>query len=191
MTDDNQDQDDGPVIPDESEPDTESEADAKPKRESLYPKRDKRKLFMETFRASMGNITLACKAANVDRSTFYQWCRKDKRFRDRCDDVANSLIDYTESKLMMNIKAGKEQSIFFLLKTKGKSRGYVERSEVAVASVDANQFEAASDEDVALLLRERGWKIEPPPSAPALASGSEPDTIQDATILKEDKKPCP
>jgi hypothetical protein len=43
-------------------------------------------------------------------------------------------LDYTESQLKKNIKAGKEASIFFHLKCKGKARGWIERQEVTGAN---------------------------------------------------------
>ena len=43
------------------------------------------------------------------------------------EDVA---LDFAESALHDNIKNGKEASIIFYLKTKGKNRGYVERQEI-------------------------------------------------------------
>ena len=40
-------------------------------------------------------------------------------------------LDFAESKLDENIAAGKEASIFFLLKTLGKNRGYTDRQEIS------------------------------------------------------------
>lgn len=40
------------------------------------------------------------------------------------------MVDYTESKLFKNIDKGKEISILFHLKTKGKKRGYIESQKI-------------------------------------------------------------
>ena len=46
----------------------------------------------------------------------------------------NVSLDYAESKLLENIRANKETSIIFYLKTKGKKRGYSERSELDITT---------------------------------------------------------
>jgi len=43
---------------------------------------------------------------------------------------SESVIDLAESKLIENISANDNTAIIFYLKTKGKKRGYIERSEV-------------------------------------------------------------
>lgn len=43
---------------------------------------------------------------------------------------SESVIDLAESKLIENIQANDNTAILFYLKTKGKKRGYVERTEI-------------------------------------------------------------
>lgn len=86
--------------------------------------------FLEIFSDKAGNIAASTEAMGISRRTYYNWRDSNKAFRERCEDVREELIDYAESKLMINIKEGKEASIFFLLKTLGKHRGYVERQEM-------------------------------------------------------------
>ena len=71
---------------------------------------------------------MACKAIGIGRRTYYNWIEEDKTFKEDIDNINESLIDFTESKLLQNIKAGKEASIFFYLKCKAKNRGYMERA---------------------------------------------------------------
>lgn len=90
----------------------------------------KRKLnLLKKLEASLGVVTTACKMAKVDRSTHYIWKDEDAVYRELVDDLSNVALDYAESKLHKNIEKGKETSIIFYLKTKGKARGYVERFE--------------------------------------------------------------
>ena len=66
-------------------------------------------------------------------------------------------LDYAESKLVENIGKGDTTAIIFTLKTKGKSRGYIERSEVhqetTYKSLDINIIDtgvplASSEKDI-------------------------------------------
>ncbi|MBO4551487.1 MAG: hypothetical protein J5733_12215, partial [Bacteroidaceae bacterium] len=86
------------------------------------------------------NISAACKKVDISRRTYYKWCEKNPEFKDAVTDSQDALIDLAETKLQQNIMEGKEQSIFFFLKTKGKSRGYVETVE---NNIQFNQFEEA------------------------------------------------
>ena len=88
-----------------------------------------KKLMLEALEKTLGIVTTACKKVGVSRSQFYGWCREDNNFNNAVNSVEGIAIDFAESKLMENIKNNKETSIIFYLKTKGKKRGYVERSE--------------------------------------------------------------
>ena len=96
----------------------------------------KQKEFLEVFENSSCNISVACKKFKISRQTYYVWLENTK-FKQEIKDIEESLIDYAETKLMQNIRDGKESSIFFFLKTKGKKRGYVETVE---QNVSVNPF---------------------------------------------------
>ena len=88
-----------------------------------------RSKFLEVYARKMGNVSKACKAANISRQTYYDWM-KDKEFAGKVDEVREGLLDFAEHQLLSNIKDGKTAEILFYLKTKGKARGYIERQEV-------------------------------------------------------------
>ncbi|HRK60718.1 MAG TPA: hypothetical protein PLI74_13810 [Candidatus Kapabacteria bacterium] len=90
----------------------------------------KKKSFLEVLKKKAGNVSLACDAVGITRQTFYEWKKDDVDFVNGVDDVQEYLLDYSESKLMEKISEGSETSIIFHLKTKGKSRGYTEKTEV-------------------------------------------------------------
>lgn len=94
--------------------------------------------FLKALEASFGNISAACKKTNLSRATYYKWINNSPRFAEEVDTVNEGLIDFAETKLHQNIMDGKEASIFFFLKTKGKKRGYVETVE---QKLDINPFE--------------------------------------------------
>ena len=72
------------------------------------------------------NVSQTCKKANISRKTFYEWINKSDTFKTAVSDAKEGMIDFTESMLFKNIKAGSNTAILFYLKTQAKHRGYVE-----------------------------------------------------------------
>ena len=83
--------------------------------------------FVDILRANGGNIKQSCIKANMGRSTYYGWIDDDKEFENEVRDVNEELLDFTESQLMKHITKGNLTAIIFYLKTKGQSRGYIEK----------------------------------------------------------------
>lgn len=75
------------------------------------------------------NVSATCTALNIDRSTFYNWRNRSQKLDEKLKEVEDSLVDFTESKLLEKIAEGDMTAIIFHLKTKGKKRGYIERVE--------------------------------------------------------------
>lgn len=78
-----------------------------------------------------GNVTKTCQDIGISRPTYNRWYESDEEFAQGCQMVGESLLDMTEGALVKNIKKGKSTDIQFMLKTKGRSRGYGEKVEVA------------------------------------------------------------
>lgn len=91
----------------------------------------------EVYKKKGCNITAACAALNITRQTFYNRKAKSKKLQELVDEADESLLDFAESKLVEHINDGDVTSLIFFLKTKGKKRGYIERSE---HDVNANPF---------------------------------------------------
>ena len=91
---------------------------------------EKQKIFLEIFQKSLGVIFHACKKAGIDRSTFYDWKKKNELFVEKVEEIEESAIDFVESKLFEKIQDGDTTSIIFLLKTKGRHRGYIQKAEI-------------------------------------------------------------
>lgn len=109
-----------------------------------------KKAILEQLEKHNGIVTSACASIGLQRSTFYNWLNNDPEFKQAVDEVQEVAIDFVESKLMEKIRGitmlgkggdGDEEdptytlppsdtAIIFYLKTKGKKRGYVERTEV-------------------------------------------------------------
>tara|TARA_R110000772_G_scaffold96563_1_gene195302 strand:+ start:2704 stop:3081 length:378 start_codon:yes stop_codon:yes gene_type:complete len=89
-----------------------------------------KKAILEALEKSLGVVTTACKQSDVGRTQFYQWLKDDEEFKKQVDDISNITLDFAESQLHKQIMDGNTTATIFYLKTKGKNRGYVERSEI-------------------------------------------------------------
>jgi len=84
------------------------------------------------------NITATCTALGISRKTFYEWKEKKKKLAEGLEEVDESILDWAESKLKEHIDNNDLQALIFFLRTKGKKRGYVEKTET---DVNINAFE--------------------------------------------------
>lgn len=92
--------------------------------------------MLQALEKTMGIVTQACKITGVGRTTFYRYLKEDAEFAKKVRDIENVALDFAESKLHKNIDKGRETSIIFFLKTKGKKRGYIERQEIDQPKAD-------------------------------------------------------
>ena len=90
----------------------------------------KKESLLSSLEQSLGVVTVACRQADIPRSTYYKWLNEDEEFAKEVKDIENIALDFAESKLHEQIQVGNTSATIFYLKTKGKNRGYVERSEV-------------------------------------------------------------
>lgn len=72
-------------------------------------------------------------AWNSLRVRHYNWLREDPDYEAVCRDAEEIRLDYAEEALDENIKSKKEISIIFMLKTKGRHRGYIENQNVQIS----------------------------------------------------------
>ena len=97
-----------------------------------------KKALLEALEKSLGVVTTACKLVGVTRTTFYQYVKDDPEFAEAVKDIDEVTIDFAESQLHKQIKDGNTTATIFYLKTKGKKRGYVEKTEIDF-STDNNE----------------------------------------------------
>jgi len=89
---------------------------------------DKNKeLFLSALKTTLGVVTTAAQKVNMNRDSHYRWMKEDQNYKEKVIELENLALDSTESALYKNIQDGKEASIFFHLKCKGKKRGWIER----------------------------------------------------------------
>lgn len=107
-----------------------------------------KKAVLQMLEKTRGIVSSACISANIARSTFYLWCNEDPEFKQAVEDINEAAIDFVESKLIEKIdgiavqtynskgepviyeQPPSDTAIIFFLKTRGKKRGYIEKSEI-------------------------------------------------------------
>ena len=89
-----------------------------------------KKALIQALEKSLGVVTTACKQVGIGRTTFYNYVNEDETFRKDVEDIDNIALDFAESQLHKQIQDGNTTATIFLLKTKGKKRGYIERQEI-------------------------------------------------------------
>jgi hypothetical protein len=86
--------------------------------------------MLKALSQSLGLVTPACEKLNISPRTHYRWLKEDASYAENVMDIEEKALDVAENQLHKNIIKGNVPSIIFYLKTKGKKRGYIERSEV-------------------------------------------------------------
>jgi len=101
----------------------------------------KKESLLKSLEQSLGVVTVACKKADIPRSTYYKWLNDDEVFAKNVKEIENVALDFAESQLHKQISDNSTAATIFYLKTKGKRRGYVERQEITGADGMPSKFE--------------------------------------------------
>ena len=92
-------------------------------------------------------VSRAAKEAGIPRQTHYYWMDNDPKYRQAVIDLENVALDFAESCLFDQMRegtAGGVTAAIFVLKARGKKRGYIERSELSLdGSVESKIIEWA------------------------------------------------
>lgn len=86
--------------------------------------------MIDALEKSLGVVTSACKSVGIDRGTHYNWMNNDEDYRRAVEDISEVALDFAESQLHKQIRDGNTTATIFYLKTKGKKRDYIERTEI-------------------------------------------------------------
>lgn len=89
-----------------------------------------KRALLDALERSLGIVSTACEKVNIGRATHYRWLQEDPEYREAVRMVEERTIDFAESHLHALIKDKNPQAVIFYMKTKGKTRGYVERQEI-------------------------------------------------------------
>lgn len=97
-----------------------------------------RKKVINALKDSFGNQSVIAQRCGVERATITQFLNKNLDIREMIEQEREKLIDVAEIKLNSKITEGSDRAIEFFLKTKGKKRGYVEKSEIDTVNTNIN-----------------------------------------------------
>ena len=87
------------------------------------------KQIVTTYQKKGCNVSATCLALKISRKTFYKYKKERPQLAEQLEEAYEAIIDNAESKLLSKINDGDTTALIFYLKTKGKSRGYVEKIE--------------------------------------------------------------
>ena len=93
-----------------------------------------KKAMIKALHDTLGVVSHACEAVGINRTTHYRWLEEDEQYKKEVESVQDFQLDFVESKLFDNIRNNDVTSTIFYLKTRGRSRGYIERSELKIDS---------------------------------------------------------
>lgn len=96
---------------------------------------------------AQGLITVAASRLGVTRQAIYHMAARYPIVKEAMEDAREKIIDVAEGRLYKRIVNDDLTAIMFLLKTLGKKRGYVERSERQYsANININVQELSEEE---------------------------------------------
>jgi predicted transcriptional regulator len=85
--------------------------------------------YAQALREAKGMVSIAARRLGVSRQAVNQRISKHPTLREARDDAREEMTDVAELRLYERIQAGEAWAVCFYLKTQGKERGYVERTE--------------------------------------------------------------
>lgn len=91
-----------------------------------------REEFLRLLESNQGNIkaTIESTGNQISRQTVYSWRDKHEEFRERLEAIKEGWLDNVESALYRGALEGNTTAQIFILKTLGKERGYIEKTEI-------------------------------------------------------------
>lgn len=98
----------------------------------------KKELMIKALEKALGIVTVACREVGINRNTHYDWYNNDPEYKKAVDALNDVVLDFAESKLHKLVEKGDTSATIFLLKCRGKKRGYIEKSEIDISGTSIN-----------------------------------------------------
>ena len=120
----------------------------------MRKKRFSEKQIVHAIGKSKGLIFLAAQHLGCNPSTIHLRASQSENIREAIETERGRVLDFAEVKLIEAVQDGEAWAICFILKTLGKSRGYIERQEIkAEAKITVlNNVEEISDAELDYLI---------------------------------------
>lgn len=93
------------------------------------------KRFLSNILMFFGNIPRARRATGISYNVQMRWL-KSKRLKELYDEIVEGFVDVAEEQLHRHVRMGSLDAAKFVLKTKGRNRGYGNKLEVEVKEGD-------------------------------------------------------
>ena len=93
------------------------------KGEELESKSRKEEMLKALIR-SLGIVAYACEEVGISRQTHYDWLKSDAAYKASVELINDVTLDYAEARLYKYIKESDLRAIMFILRTRGRARGY-------------------------------------------------------------------
>jgi hypothetical protein len=121
--------------------------------------------FMRSLRLNLGLVYASSKETGISVEDHNRWMQEDSDYRKQVMEIDGHAIDYVESTLLKLVEEKNPQAIMFYLKTKGKDRGYVEKTSTSEAKDKGEDLPVdMSREDkrriIHKLMQESGMKVD-------------------------------
>lgn len=102
--------------------------------------------IIDALKGSNGLVYIAARQLGCTPQTIYNWRKKSKEVAEIMATERGIAVDVAEIALMKAVRSGEAWAVAFMLKTLGKDRGYVERTEHINFNVPDELIKQALDE---------------------------------------------
>lgn len=89
-------------------------------------------IMIAALKKTKGMVHLAAKEIGCSPTTVYTYAKRYPTVQAEIDNQRGEFLDMTELALARAVQAGEGWAVCFALKTLGKGRGYVEKSQVEI-----------------------------------------------------------
>jgi hypothetical protein len=122
------------------------------KEETIIIKDVRKRAMLKALIRSLGVVAYACEEVGISRQTHYTWLKTDLAYKEVIGHIYEASIDYAEARLFRQIKESDLRAIMFILRTRGKARGYsLFKENLAQATKEVSII--VEDEEMAEIVR--------------------------------------
>jgi transposase-like protein len=83
---------------------------------------NRKQAFLEAYKKSLFNISEACRAIGINRTTYYTWIEKYPKFKEELELAEKQMDDIAENSLYKNVKKGIQKAVEFYLTNRKKDK---------------------------------------------------------------------